>query len=53
MRENHYPMTRLPLETMTLPCNGRDSRFVRHRDCSAPDIAKIVTQPWLTPVTSK
>ena len=53
MIDNHYPMTRLPLETFTLPCNGRDSKFVRHRDCSTPDLAKIVTQPWLTPVTSK
>jgi hypothetical protein len=53
MIDNHYPMTRLPVETVTLPCNGRDSTFVRHRDCSTPDLAKIVTQPWLTPVTSK
>jgi hypothetical protein len=30
-----------------------DRALVRHRDCSMPDLAKIVTQPWLTPVTSK
>ena len=49
MRENHYAMTRLPLETITLPCNGRDSKIVRHRDCSAPDLGKVVTAPWLSP----
>ncbi len=49
LRENHYSMTRLPLETVTLPCNGRDGKFVRHRDCTAPDLAKIVTAPWLAP----
>jgi hypothetical protein len=47
LRENHYSMSRLPLETVTLPCNGRDSKFVRHRDCTPPDLAKIVTAPWL------
>lgn len=47
--ENHYSRTRLPLETFTLPCNGRDSKFVRHRDCTAPDLAKIVTAPWQQP----
>jgi hypothetical protein len=44
--ENHYARTRLPLETFTLPCNGHDSKFVRHRDCTPPDLSKIVTAPW-------
>lgn len=48
MLENHYNMSRLPLETEMESCTG-----VRHRDCSQPDLSKMLTQPWLTPVTSK
>lgn len=49
--ENHYSQTRMPAEALTIPCTGR-----HHRDCSDPDLAKMMTQPWIpatTPVTSK
>ena len=46
--DNHYPQTRIPVEAVRVPCTGR-----QHRDCSEPDLAKMMTQPWLTPDTSK
>ena len=39
---------RLPPEMEMQSCTG-----LRHRDCSQPDLSKMLTQPWLTPVTSK
>lgn len=48
MLANHYSIKRLPPEADMPRCTG-----LRHRDCSAPDLQKVLTQPWVTPVTSK
>ncbi|MBV8757050.1 MAG: carboxypeptidase regulatory-like domain-containing protein [Deltaproteobacteria bacterium] len=46
--QNHYSMSRLPPQAEMEDCTGR-----RHRDCSEPDLTKLLTQPWVTPVTNR
>jgi hypothetical protein len=43
------PVTRLPppSDLRDVPCEGTDSPSVRHRACSQPNLAGMLTKPWL------
>ena len=48
MIENHLSLNRLPPKVRQLPCLDTYTPDERHRDCSRPTLAAVLTQAWIS-----